>query len=51
MAKGLSVEDAIKYVNNKLNHDSSEFGPPTLAEFNKINENTTQTFWKRKSRN
>ena len=43
MAKGLSVEDAIKYVNNKLNHDSSEFGPPTLAEFNKINENTTQT--------
>ena len=43
MAKGLSVEDAIKYVNNKLNENSNEFGPPTLAEFNKINENSTQT--------
>ena len=43
MAKGLSVEDAIKYVNNKLNESSNEFGPPTLAEFNKINENSTQT--------
>ncbi len=43
MAKGLSVEDAIKYVNNKLNESSDEFGPPTLADFNKINENSVQT--------
>ncbi len=43
MAKGLSVEDAIKYVNNKLNESSDEFGPPTLANFNKINENSVQT--------
>ena len=41
--KGLSVEDAIKYVNSKLNEGSQEFGPPTLAEFNKINDKTTQT--------
>ena len=39
MAKGLSVEDAVKYVNSKLNQDGDEFGPPTLAEFNKVNEN------------
>ena len=45
MAKGLSVEDAIKYVNNKLNENSNEFGPPTLAEFNKNNENSTQTVY------
>ena len=43
IAKGLSVEDAIKYVNSKLNEGSEEFGPPTLAEFNKINDKTTQT--------
>ena len=43
MAKGLSVEDAIKYVNSKLNDNSDEFGPPTMAEFNKITENTSQT--------
>ena len=43
MAKGLSVEDAIKYVNNKLNESSDEFGPPPLADFNKINENSVQT--------
>ena len=43
MAKGLSVEDAVKYVNNKLNESSDEFGPPTLADFNKINENSVQT--------
>ena len=43
MAKGLSVEDAIKYVNNQLNDNSNEFGPPTLAEFNKLNENNTKT--------
>jgi hypothetical protein len=43
MAKGLSVEDAIKYVNNKLNESSDEFGPPTLADFNKIKENSVQT--------
>ena len=43
MAKGLSVEDAIKYVNNKLNESSDQFGPPTLADFNKINENSVQT--------
>ena len=43
MAKGLSVEDAIKYVNSKLNDNSDEFGPPTMAEFNKITENTPQT--------
>ena len=42
MAKGLSVEDAIKYVNSKLNDNSDEFGPPTMAEFNKITENTSQ---------
>ena len=43
MAKGLSVEDAIKYVNSKLNDNSDEFGPPTMADFNKITENTSQT--------
>ncbi len=43
MAKGLSVEDAIKYVNNKLNESSDQFGPPTLADFNKIKENSVQT--------
>ncbi len=43
MSKGLSVEDAIKYVSNKLNENSNEFGPPTFAEFNKINNDTTQT--------
>ena len=43
MSKGLSVEDAIKYVSNKLNENSNEFGPPTFADFNKINNNTSQT--------
>ena len=43
MSKGLSVEDAIKYVNSTLNENSNEFGPPTLAEFNKINNETSQT--------
>ena len=43
IAKGLSVEDAIKYVNSQINQNSDEFGPPTLAEFNKSNDNTTQT--------
>ena len=43
MAKGLSVEESIKYVNSKLNENSNEFGPPTLSEFNKVNESMTQT--------
>ena len=43
MSKGLSVEDAIKYVNSQLNESSNEFGPPTFAEFNKINNDTSQT--------
>ena len=43
MAKGLSVQDAIKYVNSKLNENSNEFGPPTFAEFNKTNNDSSKT--------
>ena len=50
MAKGLSVEDAIKYVNSKLNDNSDEFGPPTMAEFNKITENTSQRLSEKKTK-
>ena len=43
MSKGLSVQDAIKYVNSKLNENSNEFGPPTFAEFNKTNNDNSKT--------
>lgn len=43
MSKGLSVQDAIKYVNSKLNENSNEFGPPTFAEFNKTNNDSSKT--------
>ena len=49
MSKGLSVEDAIKYVSSKLNENSNEFGPPTLAEFNKINNDTSQTAYEKEN--
>ena len=38
IAKGMSAEEALKYVNNKLfpNQDENFQGPPTLAEINEI---------------
>ena len=48
MAKGLSVQDAIKYVNSKLNENSNEFGPPTFAEFNKTNNDNSKTALQKK---
>ena len=38
IAKGMSTEEALKYVNNKLfpNQDENFQGPPTLAEINEI---------------
>ena len=49
MSKGLSVEDAIKYVNSQLNESPNEFGPPTFAEFNKINNDTSQTAYEKEN--
>ena len=49
MSKGLSVEDAIKYVSSKLNENSNEFGPPTLAEFNKMSNETSKTAYEKEN--
>ena len=38
MAQGMSVEEALAFVNKKLFPDQDNYhGPPTLAEFNEIN--------------
>ncbi len=42
ISKGMSVEEAIKYVNHQINNSNkSEFGPPSIAE-NKVNESENQ---------
>ena len=42
ISKGMSVEEAIKYVNHQINNSNkSEFGPPSIAE-NKVKESENQ---------